>query len=117
MNTQQRHGPGPIVHGPSLTDPTRYIVELPDSSGPQLMTRDEIAAIPIRHQWFSGTQTGLLCTWWSRDVAEQHGQQLGCIVGQIKPMRVGELERIVKAEDEQIILVLCDTNGQPLQGA
>lgn len=77
MSNQQRHGPGPIVHGPSLTDPTRYIVERPEGGLPVLMTRDEIAAIPIRHQWFSGTQTGLICSWWSREVAEKHGTDMG----------------------------------------
>lgn len=107
--SNQRHGPGPIVHGQSLTDPNRYIVELQGEAGPKLMTREEIAAIPIRHQWFSGTQTGLLCTWWSRDVAEKHGAELGVIVGQVVPTPASKLEGTV--------LVLCDTNGQPLKGA
>lgn len=99
-----QYGPGPIIHGRDIEHPDRFIVQV-RGRGVQTYTQAEIAALPIAPQWFSGTANGLLATWWSRDVAEQHAQQLGVVWGQIAPY----------AYDAHSIPVLCDPYGKPLR--
>lgn len=56
--TRIQHGPGPIIQGQDITNPERFIVQQAGVPGVQVMSQAEIAAIPIRHQWFSGTANG-----------------------------------------------------------
>lgn len=103
-----QYGPGPVIHGQDITNPNRYIVQH-GNTPPQLLTPAEIAALPIHHQWFTGTINGLICTWWSREVAEQQATQRGTILGQIRAMTDGQVDV------GYMIPVLCDINGEPLR--
>lgn len=115
MNAQQ-HGPGPIIHGQDVTNPNKFIVQ--DNAGPpQLLTAQEIAALPIRQQWFTGTANGLICTWPTRDIAETRCAQMGVILGQLLPVRLEQLERLLNLEHPEAIVILADPNGNPLRGA
>lgn len=108
-----RYGPGPIIHGQDITDPTRFIVQLPDGTVAKL-TPGSIAAIPIRRQWFTGTVNGLIASWWDRDTAEQAAAQRGVILGQMIPVNPIEIAKVVDARD--YVVILTDPNGQPLKG-
>lgn len=107
-----QHGPGPIIQGQDITNPDRFIVQIPGIEGFQLLAQHDIAAIPITTHWFSGTANGLLATWVSREIAERHAQEIGVIYGQIKPLTVRELGKLTHP-----IPVLTDPNGRPLHGA
>lgn len=118
MTQQMRYGPGPVIHGQDITNPERWIVQHVGGP-PQLLTATEIAAIPIQHQWFTGTANGLIASWWTREVAEQHSQQIGVLLGQIMPMNRTTIADHFKDRDpvNHQLVVLCDANGNPLRGA
>jgi hypothetical protein len=101
-----QYGPGPVIHGQDVADPNRFIVQIPGIDGIHLLTQAEIANIPIRPQWFRGTQNGLLCTWESRDKAQADAERIGAIYGQIVCWE-GALTRPAA--------VLCDPMGRPLR--
>jgi hypothetical protein len=104
-NTMNQYGPGPVIHGQDVNNPDRFIVQ-ENGGPPQLLTPNEIAQLPIRPQWFTGTANGLLCTWPTRDIAETRVAQMGVILGQIICWE-GALTRPAA--------VLCDPMGRPLR--
>lgn len=101
-----QHGPGPVIHGQDVTNPERFIVQY-NGGPPQLLTPAEIAQLPIRHQWFTGTANGLIASWWSREVAERSAMERGTLLGQIVPH--------FGADYSFSIPVLCDVDGNPLR--
>jgi hypothetical protein len=108
------HGPGPIIHGHDITDPTRFIVQLPDGSIGKL-TATDIANIPIRHQWFTGTSNGLIASWPDRDHAEKVVEGRGVLLGQIKPVTINAVLGREFAENDWLVM-LTDQHGNPLRG-
>lgn len=114
--TVPQYGPGPVIHGQDITNPNRYIVQHGGGT-PQLLTMAEIAALPIHHQWFTGTTNGLIASWWSHEIAASQAEQRGVLLGQILPMnRIAIAEHFKDLDPINAdIAVLCDPNGKPLR--
>ncbi len=108
------YGPGPIIHGVDVNDPTRIITQRPGEN-PTVRTRAEVVALPIRAQWFTGTTNGLLASWPSREMAEEQAAQRGVLVGQVFPLTVDELTALTHDLDD-VVVVLVDAHGRPLRG-
>lgn len=109
------YGPGPIIHGPDVTDPGRFVVQLGDGTIAKL-TPAEIAAVPLRAQWFTGTVNGLIASWWNRPTAEASATARGTLLGQVLPMHADTLWDLMRHEHNPTIVILADADGQPLPG-
>jgi hypothetical protein len=99
-------GPGVTIYADGDT-PGTWIAR-PGNGPIAPMTARDIAAQPIHHQWFAGTKNGLIATWPTRAMADDHHRAYGVIVGQLMPTLIG-------ADDiGQRYVILVDANGLPL---
>lgn len=110
------YGPGPVVHGPDVTHPgERWIVQYGATTASA--TRPEIASIPLAHQWFTGTKTGLICSWANQRIAEHKSLGDGVLLGQVAPLDVATLRQVLEQmPDDQVVVLLLDEHNRPLHG-
>lgn len=114
--SDEQYGPGPIILGPANDGTNRTIIRYRDQPGVHYLTHTEICALPIRHQWFAGSRSGLITSWEPPDRAASYAHESSTILGQIMPYTITQLAANGIGPDD-LIVILADPNGTPLRGA
>lgn len=116
MSNDHLCGPGPII----LTADTHNVgIRYRNKPGLHIVTRDEIATMPIHPQWLTGTPLGLLTTWPNEQTARDYANQRGTQLARIQPITVDDLYALIVdhgMDNDDTLVILTHPNGTPLTG-